>query len=202
MVFFRICKTLGKVREIAEVIHELSVISQTYTQICRPLTPFQVLPSLLPRHIPHSASLLGAHVEGPYLHPSKKGAHNASLFSTASTAASSIYGSTNLHNVVKLVTLAPELPDSESLIKSLVDQGIKVSMGHSTATYEQGLVGLNAGASCLTHTLNAMPPFNSRDPGLAGLISLSERHKPSPPYYTVITDGQHLHPNTVSIARI
>jgi N-acetylglucosamine-6-phosphate deacetylase len=72
-------------------------------------------------------------------------------------------------------------------------------MGHSTATYEQGLLGLNAGATCLTHTLNAMPPFASRDPGLAGLLSLPTIHKPSPPYYTVIADGQHLHPNTVSL---
>lgn len=74
-------------------------------------------------------------------------------------------------------------------------------MGHSTATYEQGLAGLNAGATCLTHTLNAMPGFGSREPGLAGLISLPTTHTPSPPYYTIIADGQHLHPNTVSLLR-
>ncbi|KAL5118992.1 hypothetical protein ACEQ8H_003121 [Pleosporales sp. CAS-2024a] len=159
----------------------------------------KILPCLAPRQIPNSATLLGAHVEGPYLHPTKKGAHNASLFSPASTPASSIYGASNLRHVVKLVTLAPELPDASALIKSLTAQGIRVSMGHSTATYEQGLVGLNAGATCLTHTLNAMPPFGSRDPGLAGLVSLASGHAPSPPYYTVIADGQHLHPNTVSL---
>ncbi|KAH4267713.1 N-acetylglucosamine-6-phosphate deacetylase [Parastagonospora nodorum] len=159
----------------------------------------KILPSLTPRAIPNSASLLGAHVEGPYLHPTKKGAHNASLFAPSSISPSTIYGSSNLHNVVKLVTLAPELPDSSSLIKALTAQGIKVSMGHSTATYEQGLVGLNAGASCLTHTLNAMPGFGSREPGLAGLISLPTTHSSPPPYYSVIADGQHLHPNTVSL---
>lgn len=146
----------------------------------------QILPSLAPRSISRGASLLGAHVEGPYLHPTKKGAHNASLFSSASVPATSIYGSSNLQHAVKLVTLAPELPDAPSLVKSFTSQGIKVSMGHSTATYEQGLVGLNAGATCLTHTLNAMLPFASRDPGLAGLISLPATHNPSPPYHTII----------------
>lgn len=72
-------------------------------------------------------------------------------------------------------------------------------MGHSTATYKEGLLGLNAGATCLTHTLNAMPPYGSRAPGLAGLISLQPTHKPAPPYYTIIADGQHLHPATVSL---
>ncbi|PSN68984.1 Metallo-dependent hydrolase [Corynespora cassiicola Philippines] len=159
----------------------------------------KILPSLAPRDIPSSASLLGAHAEGPYLHPDRKGAHNASLFQSCATDPSSIYGSSNISNTVKLVTLAPELQNSSSLIQSLTSSGIKVSLGHSTATYEQGLAGLKAGATGLTHTLNCMPSFASRAPGLAGLISLPEKHKPAPPYYTIIADGEHLHPNTVSL---
>jgi N-acetylglucosamine-6-phosphate deacetylase len=139
------------------------------------------------------------HAEGPYLHPDKKGAHNASLFQTCSTDPHSIYGASNLQDAVKLVTLAPELPNSTSLIRTLTEQGIKVSMGHSTATYEDGLAGLSAKATCLTHTLNAMPALASRAPGLAGLISLPLNHNPPPPYYTLIADGQHLHPSTVSL---
>jgi N-acetylglucosamine-6-phosphate deacetylase len=159
----------------------------------------QILPSLKPRTIPDSASLLGAHTEGPYLHPSKNGAHNASLFQTCSTSPTFIYGATSLQESIKLVTLAPELPDSSPLIKTLTASGIRVSMGHSTATYDDGLAGLQAGATCLTHTLNAMPPLASRSPGLAGLISLPQTHDPAPPYYTIIADGQHLHPSTVSL---
>ncbi|KAF2114657.1 hypothetical protein BDV96DRAFT_494958 [Lophiotrema nucula] len=158
-----------------------------------------ILPSLKPRDIPNSASLLGAHCEGPYLHPSKKGAHNASLFQAPSTPASDIYGSSNLTSTVKLVTTAPELPDSAPFIKSLSSQGIRVSMGHSNATYEEGLLGLKAGATCLTHTLNGMSGFTSRAPGLTGLISLPSTHNPSSPYYTIIPDGEHLHPQTVSL---
>jgi N-acetylglucosamine-6-phosphate deacetylase len=159
----------------------------------------QILPSLVPRDIPSSASLLGAHVEGPYLHPSKKGAHNESLFRQCSISPSEIYGSSNLTTSIKLATIAPELPDSQFLIQSLVANSIRVSLGHTTATYTQGLSGITAGATCLTHTLNAMPPFASRDPGLAGLITLPPLHDPPAPYFTLIPDGEHLHPRTVSL---
>ncbi|KAF1978079.1 Metallo-dependent hydrolase [Bimuria novae-zelandiae CBS 107.79] len=159
----------------------------------------QILPSLAPRDIPNSASLLGAHTEGPYLHPDKKGAHNSSLFQICDTSPSTIYGASNLSSSVKLVTVAPELPNSASLIKTLTGSGIKVSMGHSTASYSAGLAGLEAGATCLTHTLNAMPPFASRIPGLAGLISLPSTHNSPAPWYTIISDGEHLHPATVSL---
>ncbi|KAF2190614.1 carbohydrate esterase family 9 protein [Zopfia rhizophila CBS 207.26] len=159
----------------------------------------KILPSLEPRDIPSSASLLGAHTEGPYLHPSKKGAHNSSLFQSCNTSPSSIYAPSNLTSSVKLVTLAPELPDSSSLIKSLTSQDIRVSMGHSNATFDEGLLGLKAGATCLTHTLNAMSPLTSRAPGLAGLISLPSSHSPPAPYFTLIPDGEHLHPNTVAL---
>ncbi|EMD88972.1 carbohydrate esterase family 9 protein [Bipolaris maydis ATCC 48331] len=148
---------------------------------------------------PSSASLLGAHTEGPYLHPSKKGAHNSSLFQPCDVSPATVYGSAHLRSAIRLVTVAPELPDSANLIKSLTSQGIRVAMGHSTATYEQGLAGLSAGASGLTHTLNAMPSWASRVPGLAGLVSLPETAKVAPPWYTIIADGEHLHPNTVSL---
>ncbi|CAO2651112.1 Nn.00g094090.m01.CDS01 [Neocucurbitaria sp. VM-36] len=159
----------------------------------------KILPSLQPRSIPNSASLLGAHAEGPYLHPTKKGAHNSSLFQPCITSPSAIYGTSNLETSLKLVTLAPELPHSADLIRTLTTQGIKVSMGHSTTSYDDGIAGLRAGATGLTHTLNAMPALTSRAPGLAGLISLPETHNPPPPYYTIIADGEHLHPSTVSL---
>lgn len=163
------------------------------------LTSGQILPSLKPRDIANGASLLGAHVEGPYLHPTKKGAHNASLFQGCKTAPAAIYSASNLDKSIKLVTVAPELPGSASLIKELTSKDIKVSMGHSTATYTEGLAGLKAGATCLTHTLNAMPGWQSRAPGLAGLISLPAEHSPPPPYFTLIPDGEHLDPRTVAL---
>ncbi|OCL12137.1 carbohydrate esterase family 9 protein [Glonium stellatum] len=171
----------------------------------------KILPCLKPRDYTNSASLLGAHAEGPYLFPAKKGAHNASLFHTPSTAPSSIYGASNL-STIKLATIAPELPNSTTLIKQLTAAGTKVSLGHSNATYAQGLAALTAGATALTHTLNAMSSLNSREPGLAGLISLPSSSNPNitsststssttppAPFYSLIADGQHLHPATVSL---
>ncbi|KAK0354830.1 hypothetical protein LTR59_008994 [Friedmanniomyces endolithicus] len=163
----------------------------------------KILPCLGPRSIPGGASILGAHAEGPYLHPSKKGAHNASLFHLPSTEPLEIYGPTALTNrTLKLVTLAPELPDTTALIHDLTSKGIRVSLGHSIATYPQGLAALAAGATCLTHTLNAMPPLHHRDPGLAGLITLAPTPNTppiNPPYFSLIADGNHLHPSIATL---
>ncbi|KAF2497422.1 Metallo-dependent hydrolase [Lophium mytilinum] len=161
----------------------------------------KILPSLSPREYPSAATLLGAHAEGPYLSPSKKGAHNESLFTLPSTPPSSIYGP-SLSTSVKLVTLAPDLPESSSLIQSLTSSGIVVSLGHSPANYVDGLVALKAGATALTHTLNAMAPLQSRDPGLAGLLGLPpwvHSSQPPSPYFSLIPDGLHMHPSTLSL---
>ncbi|KAK6429950.1 hypothetical protein LTR95_013899 [Oleoguttula sp. CCFEE 5521] len=155
----------------------------------------KILPSLAPRDIPGGAALLGAHAEGPYLHPDKKGAHNSSLFHQPSTSCLEVYGDVSFSDkTLTLVTLAPELEGADSLIRSLVMNNIRVSLGHSTATYDQGLSGLKSGATCLTHTLNAMPPLSSRTPGLAGLVSSS-----AAPYYSIIPDGHHLHPSIATL---
>ncbi|KAI4198685.1 MAG: hypothetical protein LQ346_002705, partial [Caloplaca aetnensis] len=114
---------------------------------------------------------------------------------------------------MKLITLAPELPRSANLIPYLTQsQNIRVSLGHSAASYETGLSALAAGATCLTHVFNAMEPLHHRSPGLAGLIALpsfhseehNEHHKgkppPEPPYFSLIPDGIHLHPATLTLA--
>ncbi|KAK4944979.1 hypothetical protein LTR10_015656 [Elasticomyces elasticus] len=158
----------------------------------------RILPSLKPRDITNGASVLGAHAEGPYLHPSKKGAHNASLFHQPSTPPTEIYGETaNSNSVLKIVTIAPELEGTPSLIHSLTAKGIRVSLGHSSATYPQGLAAVKAGATCLTHTLNAMAPLHHRDPELAGLVTAPS--ETSPPFFSIIADGNHLHPSVATM---
>ncbi|KAI9873072.1 MAG: hypothetical protein M1830_000862, partial [Pleopsidium flavum] len=157
----------------------------------------KLLPSLTPKEFAQGASLRGAHVEGPFLAPSKRGAHNADLFLRPDTHSPEyVYGEHNLKSNIKLATLAPEFSGSFRLISSLTkDYGIVVSLGHSAADYDIGVSGINAGASALTHVFNAMNPFHHRKPGLAGLIS-----SPSAPYYSVIPDGIHLHPATLTTA--
>lgn len=129
---------------------------------------------------------------------------------------SNIYG--NISSI-KLVTTAPELSGATDLINDLAQsKDIRVSLGHSAATYSTGHSALSAGATCLTHVFNAMEPLHHRSPGLAGLIALhsssssSKREEikepannpaeanPEPPYYSIIADGIHLHPSTLTLA--
>jgi N-acetylglucosamine-6-phosphate deacetylase len=131
----------------------------------------QVLPFLKPAENPGSASVLGAHVEGPFLAPSKKGAHDAAnMHIPASSTLENIYGEKNLRESIKVLTMAPELPGALDHIAQLTKQyEVRVSMGHSAADYKQGNDGMKAGANLITHTFNAMNPLHHREPGLAGM---------------------------------
>jgi N-acetylglucosamine-6-phosphate deacetylase len=130
----------------------------------------QVLPFLKPQEFGNSAAVLGAHVEGPFLAPSKKGAHDAAnMHIPTSSSLESIYGEENLRDSIRVVTLAPELPGALEHIEKLTKEyGVRVSMGHSAADYEVGKKGMEAGANLITHTFNAMNPLHHREPGLAG----------------------------------
>ncbi len=107
-----------------------------------------------------------------------------------------VYGNPQTRSVIKLVTLAPELEGSIEIIETLTKQhGIVVSLGHSSSDFDTGILGLEAGARTLTHVFNAMNPLHHRMPGLAGLISSSKA-----PFYSLIADGIHLHPATLTMA--
>lgn len=97
------------------------------------------------------------------------------------------------------MTLAPELESVDSLIRTFVHNGTRVSLGHSAASYAQGMAAVQAGASCLTHTLNAMAPLHHRDPGLAGLVTAAPASMSNTPYFSIITDGNHLHPSVATM---
>ncbi|EME88312.1 carbohydrate esterase family 9 protein [Pseudocercospora fijiensis CIRAD86] len=155
----------------------------------------KILPCLAPHDLARAAAVLGAHAEGPYLQPLKKGAHNASLFQLPTVPPEHIYGQEGLA-ATKVVTLAPENEGSLDLIKNLTQNGIMVSLGHSNATYHQGLAAVEAGAKCLTHTLNAMAPLHHRDPGLTGLVATPSTNSP---FFSIIADGNHLHPSVATV---
>jgi N-acetylglucosamine-6-phosphate deacetylase len=175
---------------------------ETFTSYLLPtseieLSYHQILPVLTPRAHESAASLLGAHAEGPYLQPTKHGAHEPTLFQEPSISLTSVYGP-SLSNL-KMVTLAPELELSSPLIGTLTSQSIRVSLGHTSATYEQGLTALGFGANCLTHTMNCMTPLHHRNPGLAGLITLPEAEDPKPPFFSILADGIHVHPTVAAL---
>jgi len=156
----------------------------------------QIVPALTPRTFSTGADLLGAHLEGPFLSPAKKGAHNADyLQDPTQISPVHLYGHDNLTSAVRMITLAPELPGSTTLIGQLQEEypHIVISLGHSVAKYEEGLAALQLGARALTHVFNTMAPFEHRSPGLAGLMSTGRC------YYSIIPDGIHLHPSVVTM---
>jgi N-acetylglucosamine-6-phosphate deacetylase len=97
-------------------------------------------------------------------------------------------------DVVKIITVAPELDGAADLIRSITDTGIIVSMGHSDATYSEAEMAFNAGAKGITHIFNAMRGIHHREPGIAG-FGLTNPHI----CIEVIADPFHLHPKTIEM---
>ncbi|HEY3884880.1 MAG TPA: amidohydrolase family protein, partial [Vicinamibacterales bacterium] len=96
---------------------------------------------------------------------------------------------------VGIVTVAPELDGAIALIRDLVSNGHRVSLGHSGATYEQALAAIRAGATQATHLFNRMPPVAHRAPGLAGAALESDEITAE-----IICDGIHVHPAMIRVA--
>lgn len=139
--------------------------------------------SLVPRP---SSLILGAHLEGPFLNPIRCGAQDKDLFIKPSISnLKKLIG--GYEDIVKIITIAPELPGALKVIEKCVPLGIKVNMGHSDATYQQALDGKKAGARGISHIFNAMRPFHHRESGLIGLGLLDEDI-----YIEVIADKIHI----------
>lgn len=128
---------------------------------------------------------LGLHAEGPFLNPSKKGAHNPQHLRPPTAEAVADWSPTS---GMRLVTMAPELPGALDVITMLSARGVVVSTGHSLATYEEAVAGFDAGARYGTHLFNAMPSLAHRDPGLPGALLTDDRTTVG-----FIADGTHTH---------
>ena len=137
------------------------------------------------------ATPLGLHIEGPFLNPQKKGAHNPAYLRTPSLDAVADWSP---QAGVRLVTLAPELPGALPVIEALAGRGVLVSAGHSTATYDQATAAFDAGTRYGTHLFNAMPSLLHREPGLPGALLTDPRT-----VVGLIADGVHTHPAIVSL---
>lgn len=138
------------------------------------------------------ARVLGIHLEGPYFNILKKGAHNPALIrSQLPVGDLACYVPSPL---VKIVTLAPEVPGAHEVIGILRSRGIIVSAGHSNATFAQAEEGFAAGINWGTHLFNAMSDFKHRDPGLPGALLTSAI------CCGLIADGIHVHPAALRLA--
>lgn len=137
------------------------------------------------------AELVGLHLEGPFLSLAKKGAQNAA-FLHAPDAAMLHRLQQAAQGLVKLVTLAPEEPGSLEFIQGALADGIRVSLGHTTADYDTASAAYQAGARQATHLFNAMPPFTHRAPGVVGAAFDHPEVSAE-----LISDGVHIHPAVV-----
>lgn len=136
--------------------------------------------------------VLGIHLEGPFLAPARKGAHDANHIRPLTEADVSALLETDLRPL--LLTLAPERV-APALIARLAAGGVTVSLGHSDARYEVAMAAANAGARGVTHVFNAMSPLSHRAPGMVG-AALDHGSL----WGGIIADGHHVHPAALAIA--
>ncbi len=139
------------------------------------------------------ATPLGIHIEGPFLSPHKKGAHPERLLQKPSIELFDRMWQA-AQGKIRLMTIAPELPGAEDLIRHATSLGVRVSLGHSNADTAAARAGIGAGAVSATHTFNAMRQFDHRDPGLLGEVLANDYL-----FAELICDGLHVHPDAVRI---
>ena len=130
------------------------------------------------------AQVLGCHAEGPFINPKKKGAQAES-----SIQKPDIEKLRPWMDVVRLMTVAPEVEGALPFIREATALGVAVSMGHTNATAREALAGVEAGVDHATHTFNAMTPLNHREPGVVGAALADGRV-----YCELIADTFHVDP--------
>ncbi len=181
------------VRKIARRLPETGVTGFLPTIITAPLRDAATFPAIAAEAMEAdgaAARVLGAHLEGPFLNPQRRGCHDASLMIEPSPG--------NLRpllaNPCRLITLAPELPGGMEAVRTLTRAGVVVSAGHSNATYEQGRAAIAAGVRFGTHLFNAMSPLHHREPGLPGALLSADQAVTG-----LIADGHHVHETLLAI---
>ncbi len=133
------------------------------------------------------AEILGIHFEGPYLDMDYKGAQPPEAIAAPSVEQFQMYQKA-AKGMIKYITLAPEHDPEFALTRYCKKNGVVVSMGHSSASYEQAMMGIANGAASMTHVYNGMTPFQHRKPGLVGTAFRVREI-----YGEVICDGCHSH---------
>lgn len=138
------------------------------------------------------ARILGAHLEGPFLSPARKGAHDPENLRPVDLGLlQEMLGS----GLVRLITLAPELPGADKAAEIIREAGAVASVGHTDATYEEVMRAFDGSFTKATHLYNAMSPFIHRAPGAVGAVLDDIRV-----WAGIIVDGVHVHEGALRIA--
>jgi len=144
-------------------------------------------------HPQGGAQVLGAHLEGPFLAETHLGAQGAE-FCLLPAGENYDRIADGLENVLRLVTLSPEIQGASELIRRLCARGIVVSAGHTGAGYEEMQEAVESGVTQVTHLFNGMNGLHHRNPGTPGAaLSMDELS------CQLIADGVHVHPALLKI---
>lgn len=133
-----------------------------------------------------AAEILGIHLEGPFISKARRGVHPADAIAKPSAEILEKFLKAS-DGLVKILTIAPELPGAMPLIESAVAAKIIAALGHTDADYDQSRAAIHAGARHAVHFYNAMRPFTHRDPGVIGAILTDPEVTAE-----VIADGVHV----------
>lgn len=138
-----------------------------------------------------SGELRGIHLEGPWLNPERKGAHDVAALRTPDPREIDTLLEAG-RGAIRMVTIAPELPGALAAIEQFVAAEVIVAIGHTNANFEQTRLAIDVGATVATHLFNAMPPLLHREPG--PVLALLEDERVT---LELVADGVHLHPSLV-----
>ncbi|MEO7148219.1 MAG: N-acetylglucosamine-6-phosphate deacetylase [Terrimesophilobacter sp.] len=139
-------------------------------------------------------TILGSHLEGPFLATSKRGAHNPEyLREPMPLDVEELIGASR--DTLRQITIAPELPGALEAIDVLVEAGVLVAIGHTEATFDQAQEAFDRGARLLTHAFNAMNGIHHRAPGPIVAAFEDERV-----ILELILDGTHVNPDVAAMA--
>lgn len=159
------------------------------------LAGLSVLAGLTREPPPHAARLLGTHLEGPFLSPLHRGAHHgASLRLPDLRVARRLVDAGE--GTLRMLTLAPELPEAGLVLDYLRAEGVVAAMGHTAATFDQTHEAVARGIRVGTHLFNGMRQPHHREPGPALSLLADDRV-----VVELINDGQHVHPAVARVAR-
>lgn len=139
--------------------------------------------------------LAGTHLEGPYLSPLRRGAHNPALLRVPRLDELRALVETGA-GTVRMVTLAPELDGAEESIRWLAAHGVVAAVGHSDADARTARAAFGWGATVVTHLFNGMRPLHHRDPGIVGAALTDDRVT-----VELILDGAHVALEAAEIVR-
>ena len=133
-----------------------------------------------------AAEILGIHLEGPFISKTRRGVHPSDSITRPSIEILDKFRAAS-DGLIRILTVAPEIPGALDLIRVAVTNGIVAAIGHTDADYEQARAAIQAGARHAVHFYNAMRPFSHRDPGVIGAV-LTEPDVTA----EIIADGIHV----------